>query len=39
LTVEVEARRVKGQGTAGTTASGGKNPLIAELQKHIQLVK
>jgi hypothetical protein len=39
LTVEVEARRVKGQGTAGTTASGEKNPLIAAFQKHIQLVK
>jgi len=39
VTVEVEARRVKAQGTAGTTASGSQNPMIAELQKHIQLVK
>jgi hypothetical protein len=39
VTIEVELRRVNEQGTAGTTASGAKNPMIAELQKHIQLVK
>jgi hypothetical protein len=39
VTIEVELRRVNEQGTAGTTASGTKNPMIAELQKHIQLVK
>jgi hypothetical protein len=39
VTIEIELRRVNEQGTAGTTAAGAKNPMIAELQKHIQLVK
>ena len=39
LTVEVQARRVKAQGTAGTSGAGGTNPLVAELHKHIKLVK
>jgi hypothetical protein len=39
VTIEVELRRVNEQGTAGTTASGAKNPMIAAFQKHIQLVK
>ena len=37
--IEVQARRVKEQGTTGTSASGGTNPLIAELHKYIKLVK